>query len=76
MIPPLDQSSHLGVNHCPRQHPEAAIRVNPFDALGTKHINRMLDAHGNCIRCHDNVVLDIDHTQAKGDVLAQLLKGF
>ena len=76
MIPPLDQCSHLGIGHRARQHPETAIRVNPFDALSTKYLNRMLDAPGNSLRRLDNVVLDIDYTQAKGDVLAQLLKGF
>ena len=50
--------------------------MNPFYALGTKHLNRMLDAPGNSLRCLDNVVLDVDYTQSKWDILAQLLKSF
>src|SRR5207253_2836237 len=57
-----------------RQHPEAAIGMDPADPLRPEHTNRPLDAAGNLVGGLDLVVLDVDDADAQRDAGLQIAK--
>src|SRR5262249_34464710 len=71
-IPPLDERPQLAVGDGALQHPEAAVRMHPLDALGAQHLDRVVDAAGDFVGLLGFVVLDVDHADAEGDAGLQV----
>src|SRR5688572_27033704 len=63
----LDQGPHLPVRHRAVEHPEAAVGMDPADALRAQDPRRLLDTARHLLRQLHLVVLDVDDAHAQDD---------
>lgn len=69
-----DEGFHFAVGDGALEHPETAIGMDPLHATGADFFLHGFDARGDFVGGLDVVDLDVDHADAEGDFLVDMLE--
>lgn len=70
-----DEGFHFAVGDRAFEHPETAVGVDPLYTAGADFLFHGFDARGDFVGGLDVIHLDVDHADAEGDFLVDVLEG-